>query len=63
MRWVSRYSESWTRDEGLTMVTRDLVARLPVRFRSAAVRALLVWLYWENLALTSLSMPCISCGS
>jgi hypothetical protein len=45
------------------MVTRDLVARLPVRFRSAAVRALLVWLYWENLALTSLSMPCISCGN
>lgn len=47
-------------DEGLTTFTRDLVARLPVRFRSAAVRAPLVWLYWENLDLTSLSMPCSS---
>lgn len=45
---------------GFTMLTRDLVERLPVRFRSAARRAPLVWLYWENLDLTSLSMPCIS---
>lgn len=33
-----------------------------VRFRSAATRLVLVWLYWENLALTSLSMPAISCA-
>jgi hypothetical protein len=43
-------------------VARDLVDRLPVRFRSAAARLVLVWLYWENLALTSLSMPAISCA-
>jgi hypothetical protein len=47
-------------EEGSTTLTRDLVARLPVRFRSAAARALLVWLYCDILDLTSLSMPCSS---
>jgi hypothetical protein len=62
MRWVSRYSESRIRAEGLTTLTRDFVARLPVRLRSAAARADLVWLYCVSLALTSLSMPCSSYG-
>lgn len=62
MRCVSRYSESRTMDLGLTTLTRDLVDRLPVRFRSAAARAPFVWLYWLNLDLTSLSIPCISCA-
>jgi hypothetical protein len=49
-------------EEGLTTLTSDLVDRLPVRLRSAAARADLVWLYCEILDLTSLSMPWSSCG-
>lgn len=45
---------------GLTTVVRDLVDRLPVRFRSAWARLVFVVLYWENFALTSLSMPATS---
>jgi hypothetical protein len=63
MRCVSRYSESWWRNLGLTTLTRDFEARLPVRLRSAAWRADFVWLYCENFDFTSLSMPWISCRS
>ena len=31
MRWVSRYSESWTKREGGTMLVRDLVERFPLQ--------------------------------
>jgi hypothetical protein len=44
-------------DHGMVEIVRAYVLRL-----SAAARFVLVWLYCWNLALTSLSMPAISCA-
>ena len=41
---------------GLTIETRDLVARLPVCLRVRVWRLVLIWLYWLYLERTSVSI-------